>query len=145
MCTNLWLFIMSSPHMTFSISGHAWVKCIKRFLVKKNKKTNPFVSISVTVAFTFSVYCGRKRDESLIHPSLPPLCLLWRAVSETGKSGVKEGVKVKGNWRWQIIVWNWKSCREDVAVGDEVAQCFSNTPNTTGFHIISSFPLTSTS
>lgn len=84
-----------------------------------------------------------EKDESFIHPLFPPLCLLRQTVCETEKSGVKEEENVRWNWRWQLIVGNGKSCIEDVAVGDEVAQCLSNTPNTTSFHLISSFPFTS--
>lgn len=109
------------------------------------RKKARFASLSVTVSFHFSVYWWKKNGMSLL---LTPRFLLFVFYGELcgrQKSGVKEGVNVKGNWRWQIIVGNWKSCREGVAAGDEVAQCFGNTPNATSFHLISSFPLTSSS
>lgn len=102
-----------------------------------------FPSLSVTVFFKLSVNWWKEGEMSLLFTSRFRLCLLLQAVWETEKSGVKDGKNVRGNWRWQIIVWNWKSCREDVAVEDEVAHCFSKTPNTTSFHLIASFHLTS--
>ena len=95
------------------------------FLLKERKK-NPFHFALRHCFFQFL----RARDETLIHPSLPPSLSFLTASfwGETEKSGVTEGANVRGNWRWQIIVGKWRSRREDVAVEDEVAQCFSDGP-----------------
>lgn len=129
---TLWNSLSSHPHI--------WNAASVDFLVKKAE--NPF-PLCHCFFQTLRELMERKRDESFIHISFPPLCLLLRAAWEAEKSGVKEGKNVRGNWRRQIIVGNWKSCREDVAVEDEVAHCFSRTPNTTSFHLIASFHLTS--
>lgn len=77
LCTNVWLFKSSQTWQAASV--HFWRK-------RKKAPSRPSPPLS----------WWRKRDESFIHPSLPPLCILWRAVWETEKSGVEEGVNVRG-------------------------------------------------
>lgn len=82
----------------------------------------PYALLSVAVSSSVFLCIDGGGEMSLLITPRFRLFVFYGELWETEKSGLKEGANVRGNWRWQMIVENWKSCREDVALEDEVLQ-----------------------